>query len=201
MALKQFERQKVWCAMRSLKSFSVSQVVERCNQVPESVKISDLDETETKNYIWALRRCDYLTWQEQDKDNTEFTLIRDTGGNAPSTHASGLKDHNIGAVDDASQRIWNAICILFSWDLPQLASVSQSVLGTASRYTRLLVAAEYARCEPRNVRVTGTRNRYQLLLKTGAIAPLFLDNGQVFDSNLFLQELWALQSKKKRVRA
>jgi hypothetical protein len=149
-----------------------------------------------------LRRHGYVTWQEGDKDHTLFRLVRDTGGLAPSNTSKGLKDPNrAGLVSDVSQRLWNAICQLNSWEAIELAGVALAVEGTASRYTRLLVGSGYARCEPRDKRIVGSRDRYQLLLKTGAIAPLFLDNGRVFDSNLFLQELWALSKKSKRVRA
>ena len=201
MALHQFERQKVWCGIRVLQDFAIAQLVDFCNQVPDELKICDLDPKATKNYVWALRRYGFVDWQKTDADNTEFTLVRDTGGLAPQTRVSGIKDHNIGAVEDVSQKIWNAFCLLNLCDADQLASAALAVKGSVSRYTRLLVAAEYARVEPRDVRIVGNRNRYQLIKKTGAIAPLFLDNGRVFDSNLFLQELWALSKKFKRVRA
>ena len=186
------DRQKMWCAIRAFKDFSVPQIAEICEVTVDSAR----------KYVWMLRRYGYVYWQKSDSDNSLFTLVRDTGGAAPTERSQELKDPNMaGQVTDPSQRIWNVISMLKDWDCCSLATNAQVPYATASRYSKSLVAHEYAKCEVRDTRSKVTRNQFRLLLKTGAIAPLFLEDGSVFDANLFLQELWALKSKKSKRRA
>ncbi len=183
------DRQKMWCAIRAFPEFSILKIAEIC----------EVTEGAARKYIWMLRRHGYITWQEGDRDNTQFRLVRDTGGAAPTERRQELKDPNMaGQVTDASQRLWNVISMLKDWDCYSLAAAAQVPYATAFRYSKGLVAHEYAKCEARDVRSRVTRDQFRLLLKTGAIAPLFLEDGSVFDANEFLKELWALKSSKKR---
>ena len=183
------DRQKMWCAIRAFKTFSIYEIAEVCDVTVDSAR----------KYIWMLRRHGYVTWQEGDKDHTEFYLVRDTGGAAPTERSQDLKDPNMaGPVTDASQRIWNVISHLKNWDCYSLADLAKTTYATAFRYSQGLVAHEYAKCEARDKRIRDSRDQYRLCNRTGAIAPLFLEDGTVFDANEFLKELWALKSKKSR---
>lgn len=183
------DRQKIWSAIRAFQYFSI----------PEIAEICEVSLDATRKYVWMLRRHGYITWQEGDHGNMNFYLVRDTGGMAPAERTGSLKDGNLaGRVEDQSLRLWNAIKAMKSWDCHALAAMAQVPYNTASRYSRCLAAFEYARCEQRDSRIRDSRNQYQLIRETGAIAPLFLEDGTVFDANEFLKELWALKSKKSR---
>lgn len=186
------DRQKMWCAIRAFQLFSIPEIAEICEVTVDSAR----------KYVWMLRRHGYITWQEGDRDNTKFCLVRDTGGMAPAEQRHGLKDPNMaGQVTDASQRLWNVISMLKDWDCYSLAAAAQVPYTTAFRYSKGLTAHEYAKCEARDRRSRDSRDQFRLLLKTGAIAPLFLEDGSIFDANLFLEELWALKNKKSRRKA
>ena len=192
--LQHWQQQKVWCAIRVYADrVDVSMIAQLCQT----------ELSQTRSYVWALRRHGFLDWHEEDVDNHLFRLVRDTGGLAPIS-SSGFRDSNIGVVSDVSQRLWNVLRLLKTWDLHTLAAQAGTPYGTAVRYSSGLATIEYAICCLRDSR--GGRNQYQLIRETGAIAPLFRGNAVVFDSNLFLQELWAKKSKKSsrksgRVRA
>lgn len=189
---KKISHQKLWCAIRVYKDFSIPKIAQRCG----------VDFDLAQEFVFMLRRQDYVTWQEGDTDHTLFRLIRDTGGLAPSQNYKGFKDPNMaGQVTDAYQRIWNTISHLKTWDCYSLASMAQTTYAKAFRYSQGLATNEYAKCEARDKRIRTSRDQYRLCNKTGAIAPLFLEDGSVFDSNLFLQELWNEQKKPRRTRS
>ena len=187
------DRQKMWCLARAFGDFSIAEITEAC----------DISVDSARKYIWMLRRHGYVYWQKGDTDNSQFKLVRDSGGYAPTERGQELLDSNkAGRVEDISRRLWTVICLIdTSWDCYELAAMAQVTYASAFRYSQSLVAHEYAKCDRRDTRIKESRNQYRLLLKTGAIAPLFLEDGTCFDANLFLKTLWDLKSKRSKKRA
>lgn len=183
------DRQKMWRVIRAFEKFSISEIAE----------FAEISVDSAHKYVWMLRRHGYVTWQEGDRDNTKFRLVRDTGSSAPIESAGSLKDPNMaGKIEDESQRMWIAIKAMKVWDCYSLAAHAGVKYPTAIRYSKCLAAAEYANYEQRDARIKNSRDQYQLTKMTGPDAPLFPEDGSLFDPNLFLKELWALKSKKKR---
>lgn len=189
MSRSSYQRTKMWCAIRALKKFSVKQIAE-ITQVPSDFAY---------RYLCMLRRYGYLNWQEGDKDHSRFELIKDTGSGAPVDGRNGLSDPNMaGQVCDSYQRMWNAICRLRFWHAEKLAEAAQVSKTTAWRYSLGLATAGIVTRQMRDKKIKTSTDCFELIRVTGTQAPLFLENAELFDPNLFLQELQAKHSKKTK---
>jgi hypothetical protein len=135
-------------------------------------------------------------------DDSSYELVKDSGTSAPTERGKILIDPNMaGKIECKSKRLWIAIKSMKSWDCSSLEANAQVPYSTASRCSRCLTAFEYARCDKKDRRIKDSHDQYQLIRETGPEPPLFLDDGTVFDANLFLQELWALKKSNKSRRA
>lgn len=182
------DRQKMWCAFRTFKTFFEAQIIEACDVTMASLL----------KYIFMLRSHGYMIRHEDGG----YELVRDTGSLAPIERSGALIDPNMATrIEDESQRLWKTILWMKNWDCYSLAANAQVKYSTAFRYSRCLATWEYAKCKKRDARSRDSRDLYHLIRETGCDAPLFPENSEVFDPNLFLQELWAKSKKSRRKRA
>ena len=157
-------RDRIWAAIRELRSFTWLQLSDATGLEPEQFK----------DFLQVLRLAGQMDVSATDRGKRAvWTLLKDTGVETPRLRPDGTK-----LPPSGQQRLWTAIRTLQAFDLEGLALSAGVSVSTAERYAKHLRRAGYL--------VSLGSRRYRLLGRriTGPRAPAIRRGKSVYDPNL-----------------
>ncbi|MEQ8346190.1 MAG: hypothetical protein RIB84_22395 [Sneathiellaceae bacterium] len=157
-------RDRIWAAIRELKSFTWLQLSDATGLEPQQFK----------DYLQVLRLAGLMDVSATDRGKRAvWTLLKDTGVETPRLRPDGTK-----LPPSGQQRLWSAIRSLQHFDIEGLALSANVPAETAKRYATALSSAGYL--------VSLGMRRYRLLGSrvTGPRAPAIRRGKRVYDANL-----------------
>lgn len=171
-------RRGVWAAIREMGTFTRQDLRMAVPHVRQHV---------VHEYLAALIRSGRVAagpmvpgWSRGDGKVRRYTLIRDTGVDAPRLRKDGSE-----LPPTAQQLMWEAMRILGEFTAHSLAASASTgevavPVGTAASYIRHLRAAGYLGARA----CDGGGGIYRIAHDTGGLAPLIQRTKVVFDANL-----------------
>lgn len=164
------DRERLWSAMRELKTFTVQELCLKSKV--------DRRTTKARDYLTGLVRAGILdvTHYGPGKFST-YTLVRDCGVNAPRVRKNGVLLHDSGRT-----RMWRAMQILSVFSVRELAAAASLAdapiaYEEAKTYCHWLARGGYI------IKVDATTYRFIPARNTGPKAPQILRVKQLYDPN------------------
>lgn len=166
-------REKLWAAMRELKTFTVPELARAAKVDRHAYYMSD--------YLAGLVKADILSKEQPARfAPAVYTLLRDLGVDAPRVR----KDGSI-VPETAQERMWKAMKVLRVFSVRDLiihaALPDAPIAASAAKgYCQWLARGKYL--VP--LAAPGDVQRYRFVRDTGAKAPQILRVKQLYDCNL-----------------
>ena len=170
----------LWKVIRNDREFTPQQLQRQTGAHRKTVA-TYLDQLVRHGYVEQIKAAQAMPHPTPAR----YRLVRDTGLYAPRVERGAIVDPNLDptAVDRVAL-LWQAMRTLKSFDVPQLAGLSQLHTGTINRYLKSLREAGYVAVVQSANGQVAAYNQYLLVRNTGPYVPTIHRDGTVFDPNL-----------------